>query len=482
MGKPTGFKEFKRENLAVQSVEERIRHYREFEYTYSDEVAKIQAARCMDCGIPFCHGDTGCPVDNLIPEFNDLVWRGHLREALENLHSTNNFPEFTGRLCPAPCESACVLGINEPPVSIKGVERYIIDKGFEMGWVRPRPPRELSGKTVAIVGSGPAGLACAQQLARLGHKVTVYEKNDRIGGLLRYGIPDFKLEKWIIDRRLEQMKAEGVVFHVGVHVGKTVSVEELLAKFDAIVLAGGAEEPRDLPIPGRNLKNIHFAMEFLVRTNKKVAGDPVPDFISAKDKHVVVIGGGDTGSDCVGTANRHGAKSVTQLEIFPMPPKERSPLTPWPFWPMKLRTSTSHEEGCERMWSVNTIAFKDNGKGEVGALQCVRVELQDGRFVNIPGSEFEIKADLVLLAMGFLHPTKEGLLTQLAEMGLEFDARGNVKAQYGDEPHCHRTNLEKIFVAGDMRRGQSLIVWAIAEGRKAAQSVHHYLSQKVKTW
>lgn len=481
MGKPTGFKEYPRENMEMQPVAERIKHYREFEYTFSDEKAKIQAARCMDCGIPFCHGDTGCPVDNLIPEFNDLVYRGHLQEALENLHSTNNFPEFTGRLCPAPCESACVLGINEPPVSIKAIERYIIDKGFEMGLVRPRPPRELTGKTVAIVGSGPAGLACAQQLARLGHRVTVYEKNDRIGGLLRYGIPDFKLEKWIIDRRLEQMKAEGVIFHVGVHVGKTVSIEELLSKFDAIVLAGGAEQPRDLPIPGRHLKNIHFAMEFLVRNNKKVAGDYVSDFISAKDKHVVVIGGGDTGSDCVGTANRHGAKSITQLEIFPMPPKDRSPNTPWPYWPLKLRTSTSHEEGCERMWAVNTLEFLDNGKGEVGALRCCRVELKDGQFVNIPGSEFELKADLVLLAMGFLHPVKEGLLSQLAEMGLEFDARGNVKAEFGDEPHCHRTNLEKIFVAGDMRRGQSLIVWAIAEGRKAAQAVHYYLTHKGKT-
>ncbi len=478
MGKPTGFKEYPREGMAAIPPAERIKNYREFEITYEDDRAKIQAARCMDCGIPFCHGDTGCPVDNLIPEWNDLVYRGHYEEALENLHSTNNFPEFTGRLCPAPCEGACVLGINEPPVSIKGIERFIIDKGFENGWVKPRPPRELSGKTVAVVGSGPAGLAAAQQLARMGHKVTVYEKNDRIGGLLRYGIPDFKMEKFHIDRRIEQMKAEGVTFHVGVHVGVNVSVEELYAKFDAIVLAGGAEQPRDLPIPGRDLKGIHFAMSFLVRNNKKVAGDNVVDFISAAGKHVVVIGGGDTGSDCVGTANRHGAASVTQLEIFPMPPKERSPSTPWPYWPMKLRTSSSHEEGCERMWSVNTLAFQDNGKGEVGALQCVKVELKDGKFENIPGSEFTLKADLVLLAMGFLHPVKEGMLQQFAEMGLEFDSRGNVKAAYGDEPGCHRTNIEKVFVAGDMRRGQSLIVWAIAEGRKAANAVHRYLSTK----
>lgn len=475
MGKPTGFKEYPRATQKSDPVAERVKHYKEFEHTFDPDTAKIQGARCMDCGIPFCHGDTGCPVDNLIPEFNDLVYRGHYEDALENLHSTNNFPEFTGRLCPAPCEGACTLGINEPPVAIKGIERFIIDTGFKNGWVKPQIPTHRTGKKVAVVGSGPAGLAASQQLVRMGHSVTLYEKNEKVGGLIRFGIPDFKFEKWQIDRRVEQLVAEGLVIKTGVTVGKDISAEDLLKEYDAIILAGGAEEPRDLKIPGRELKGIHFAMEFLPQNNRRNAGIAVQNPISAAGKNVVVIGGGDTGSDCVGTSNRHGAASITQLELFPMPPLERSPSTPWPYWPMKLRTSSSHEEGAERMWSVNTIRFNDDGNGNVKSLSCRKVEFKDGKFIDIEGSDFELKAELVLLAMGFLGPVKSGMLEQFAKLGLEFDNRGNVKAEFGDHPGAHRTSIDKVFAAGDMRRGQSLIVWAIAEGRKCANAVNAYL-------
>lgn len=476
MGKPTGFKEYAREVLIRDPVEERLGHYREFEHSFSEETAKIQGARCMDCGIPFCHGETGCPVDNYIPEWNDLVYRGHWKRAIENLHSTNNFPEFTGRLCPAPCEGACVLGINEPPVSIKAIERTIIDRAFVEGWVKARPPKELSGKSVAVIGSGPAGLACAQQLARAGHLVTVFEKNNRIGGLLRYGIPDFKMEKDLIDRRVVQMEAEGVTFRTSVNVGIDITAKEILQKFDAMVLAGGSEKPRDLPIAGREGRGIHFAMDFLIGQNKVNAGDQVKDQILATGKNVVVIGGGDTGSDCVGTSNRHGAKSVTQIELFPKPPEERASFTPWPYWPMKLRTSSSHEEGAIRDWSINTKCFLLDESGQVRALQVTRCEMKNGKLVDIPGSEFEIKAELVLLAMGFVQPSPEGLLAELQQMGLQLDDRGNVKATYGTDGNDHLTSLDRVYTCGDMRRGQSLIVWAIAEGRKCAQRVHEHLS------
>ncbi len=474
MGKATGFMEFMRAAGSKAPVEERVKHFREFEKSFDEETAQTQGARCMDCGIPFCHGDTGCPVDNLIPEWNDLVYRGRWQEALDNLHSTNNFPEFTGRLCPAPCESACVLGITDPPVAIKGIERSIIDRGFEEGWVEPRPPAKLSGKTVAVVGSGPAGLAAAQQLQRAGHSVTVYEKNDRVGGLLRYGIPDFKMEKWLIDRRLSQMQIEGVRFKTGVNVGVDISAKELLEQFDAVVLAGGSEKPRDLPVDGREHKNIHFAMDFLVPQNKTNAGDTVPR-IDVKDKHVIIIGGGDTGSDCVGTANRQGAKSITQLEIFDEPPKERPDYTPWPLYPRILRTSTSHEEGVDRKWAVNTLGFKANDAGEVKSIHGSEVKMENGKFVPVPGTEFEWPADYVFLAMGFVHPVREGLLAQLEELGMEFDNRGNVKAEFGLKEGSFATSVDRVYACGDMRRGQSLIVWAISEGRKCADQVHRRL-------
>lgn len=479
MGKPTGFMEYRRAALKKEPVEERIKNFHEFEKRFSSDEAKIQGARCMDCGIPFCHGDTGCPVQNYIPEWNDLIYNGHWKEALDNLHSTNNFPEFTGRLCPAPCESACTLGINEPAVSIKAIERTIIDKGFEQGWIKPRMPLVFSRKTVAIVGSGPAGLAAAQQLVRAGHKVTVFEKNDRIGGLLRYGIPDFKLEKLIIDRRIKQMAIEGVEFKTGVNVGKDISASELIEMYDAVILAGGSERPRDIQIPGRELKGIYFAMDYLTRQNKVNAGDSVEDFISAKDKNVIVIGGGDTGSDCVGTANRQGAKSVTQIELLPKPPEERPESTPWPYWPMILRTSSSHEEGAIRKWSINTTAFKGNYKDEIVALECSEVKFENGRLQNIQGTEFELQADLVLIAAGFVHPEHNGLIDQLVKLGLELDSRGNVKAEFGDDENAHSTTLRKVYACGDMRRGQSLIVWAIAEGRKCASAVHCFLTEPV---
>jgi len=475
MGKPTGFKEYQRAAQTVDPVADRVKHYKEFEHTFPIETAKIQGARCMDCGIPFCHGETGCPVDNTIPEFNDLVFRGHYQEALENLHTTNNFPEFTGRLCPAPCESACVLGINDPPVAIKGIERFIIDTGYQNGWIKPQIAAIKTGKKVAVVGSGPSGLAASQQLARMGHDVTLFEKNEKVGGLLRFGIPDFKFEKSHIDRRLEQMIAEGVTVKTNTLVGRDLSAQDLLKNFDAVVLSGGAEASRDLPIPGRDLKGIHFAMEFLPQNNRVVAGTKVENQIMASGKNVVVIGGGDTGSDCVGTSNRHKAKSVTQIELFPMPPKERAESTPWPYWPMKLRTSSSHDEGADRQWAVNTVAFNDDGKGNVKSLHCRKVEFVGGKMNEIPNSDFEIQAELVLLAMGFLGPQKNGLLDELCKLGLELDSRGNVKADFGDHENAHATSIKKVFAAGDMRRGQSLIVWAIAEGRKCAASVDRFL-------
>lgn len=474
MGKPTGFMEFKREALQKAPVAERVKNYREFDKSFDEKTAKEQGARCMDCGIPFCHGDTGCPVDNLIPEFNDFVFKGRWKDAIDNLHSTNNFPEFTGRLCPAPCEGACTLGLIENPVSIKSIERTIIDRAFEEGWVVPKPAAHKSGKTVAVVGSGPAGLAVAQQLARAGHSVTVYEKADRPGGLLRYGIPDFKMEKWLIDRRVDQMEKEGVVFKTGVNVGVDITAADLRKQHDVVVLAMGSEKPRDLPVDGRGLKGVHFAMDFLTLNNKSVAGDKV-EIISAKDKNVIVIGGGDTGSDCVGTSNRHGAKSITQIEIFPEPPKERDASTPWPLYPKMLRTSTSHEEGVERKWSVNTLGFKSNDKGEVTAIYGNQVQMKDGKLEPIPGSDFEWPADLVLLAMGFVHPVKEGLIAQLVDLGMELDKMGNVKANFGTKEGSFATTLPGVYACGDVRRGQSLIVWAISEGRKCAAQVHSYL-------
>ena len=468
MGKPTGFMEIPRVNEPAAPVEERIRHYREFVSPLPEADLRQQGARCMDCGIPFCH--SGCPVNNIIPDWNDLVYRNRWREAIEVLHSTNNFPEFTGRICPAPCEAACTLNINNDAVAIKSIEHAIIDRAWEEGWVAPQIPKARTGKTVAVVGSGPAGMACAQQLARAGHSVTLFEKNDRIGGLLRYGIPDFKLEKAIIDRRMAQMAAEGVEFRTNTHIGVDVSASSLASGHDALVLTGGSEAPRDLPIPGRSLDGIHFALDFLIPQNRKNAGDDVPGQILATGKHVVVIGGGDTGSDCVGTSVRHGARSVTQLEVMPMPPaSENRPLT-WPNWPLKLRTSSSQEEGCTREWSVLTKHFSgDNGKVE--KLHCVRVEwVRDDKGTmtmrEIPGSEFDLEADLVLLAMGYVHPVHRGMLE---ELGVELDSRGNVKAD------DYRTSVQGVFTAGDMHRGQSLVVWAIREGRQAARAVDEFL-------
>jgi glutamate synthase (NADPH) small chain len=479
MGKVTGFLEYQRLREASEDKALRTTHYREFVLHLSDEEAKIQGARCMDCGTPFCI--SGCPVNNIIPDWNDFVWKQDWRRAIETLHSTNNFPEFTGRVCPAPCEEACVLRINNDPVGIKSIEHAIIDKAWESGWVKPQPPAHRSGKKVAIVGSGPAGLACAQQLARAGHEVTVLEKNDRVGGLLRYGIPDFKMEKTLIDRRLEQMQAEGVVFRKGVFVGKsrpgkgitdwaaeTLAPEKIMAEFDAVVLCGGAEQPRDLPIPGRGLDGVHFAMEFLPLQNQRVAGDEGVRPLWATDKHVVVIGGGDTGSDCVGTSNRHAARSVTQFELLPMPPDpENNPV--WPYWPTRLRTSSSHEEGVNRDWSVATKEFIGEG-GKVKALKTVRLDWKDGKMSEIPGTESVLPADLVLLAMGFVSP----LQTVLEEFGVEKDARGNAKASTDGEG-CYATSVPKVFAAGDMRRGQSLVVWAIREGRQCARAVDEFL-------
>ena len=479
MGKPTGFLEYQRLSEAYAPVEQRLKHYKEFVDHLTDEEAAKQGARCMDCGVPFCN--SGCPVNNIIPDWNDLVFRGNWKEAIEVLHSTNNFPDFTGRICPAPCEAACTLNINTEAVGIKSIEHAIIDKAWENGWVLPQPPKTKTGKKVAVVGSGPAGLAAAQQLARVGHDVTVFEKSSRIGGLLRYGIPDFKMEKSHIDRRVAQMEAEGVSFRTKVCVGtkpgttginddavEVVTADQLKSEFDAVILAAGSEVPRDLPVPGRELAGVHFALELLVPQNKEVAGDS-KNPISATGKHVIVIGGGDTGSDCVGTSNRHGAASVTQFEVMPEPPKEENrPLT-WPYWPIKMRTSSSHEEGCQREFAVSTKEFiGENGK--VKALRTVELEWKDGKPSEVVGSERELPADLVLFAMGFTNPV--GSL--LEAFGVDKDGRGNAKATTDGEG-CYATNVAKVFAAGDVRRGQSLVVWAIREGRQAAREVDTFL-------
>ncbi|NMG53923.1 glutamate synthase subunit beta [Aromatoleum aromaticum] len=479
MGKPTGFLEYQRLSEAYEPVAERVKKYKEFVLRLTDEQAAVQGARCMDCGIPFCN--TGCPVNNIIPDWNDLVYRNQWRQAIEVLHSTNNFPEFTGRICPAPCEAACTLNINADPVGIKSIEHAIIDKAWEEGWVQPRPPKSKTGRKIAVVGSGPAGLAAAQQLARAGHDVTVFEKSDRIGGLLRYGIPDFKMEKSLIDRRIEQMQAEGVTFRTGIVVGsadlpagiasdakEVVSAEALKNEFDAVILAAGSEVPRDLPVPGRELDGVHFALEFLIPQNKAVAGG-APNPISAEGKNVVVIGGGDTGSDCVGTSNRHGAASVTQFELMPMPPEQENKALTWPYWPIKFRTSSSHEEGCERDFAVATKAFYGTN-GKVEGLKAVRLEWKDGRMAEVPGSEFDVRADLVLFAMGFTNPV--GSL--LEAFGVDRDGRGNAKATTDGEG-CYATTSPKVFAAGDVRRGQSLVVWAIREGRQCAREVDQFL-------
>ena len=480
MGKVTGFLEYDRIEEGYEPVEKRLKNYKEFVIGLTAEQAKVQGARCMDCGTPFCNN--GCPVNNIIPDFNDLVYHQDWRNAITVLHSTNNFPEFTGRICPAPCEAACVINVNGDAVGIKSIEHAIIDKAWAEGWVQPQPAKVKTGRKVAIVGGGPAGLAAAQQLARAGHDVTVFEKNDKVGGLLRYGIPDFKMEKSHIDRRVKQLEAEGVVFRTNVVVGtwpkgskvtnwakETVSADQLKAEFDAVLLTGGAEQSRDLPIPGRELAGIHFAMELLPQQNKINHGGKVKDPIRADGKHVIVIGGGDTGSDCVGTSNRHGAASVTQFEVMPQPPvEENRPLT-WPYWPMKLRTSSSHEEGCVREFAISTKEFVGKD-GKVTGLKTVHVEFKDGKLVEIPGTEKEYKADLVLLAMGFVNP----VATVLEAFGVAKDARGNAKAGT-DADTGYKTNVDKVFAAGDMRRGQSLVVWAIREGRQAAREVDQFL-------
>jgi glutamate synthase (NADPH/NADH) small chain len=471
MAKVTGFLEYKRAKLRYRPVVERVSDWKQIMLPFSDGELKEQAARCMDCGIPFCH--QGCPLGNLIPDWNDLVWRKVWREAIDRLHATNNFPEFTGTLCPAPCEGACVLGINDDPVNIKAVELAIADHAFAQGWIKPEPPLVETGKRVAIVGSGPAGLAAAQQLRRAGHRVTVFERDDRIGGLLRYGIPEFKMEKWVLDRRLEQMKAEGVEFRTGAHVGVNVSVEQLRREYDAILLAGGACAARDLPVPGRELKGIHFAMEYLAQQNRVCAGDTIAAGarIDARGKRVVIIGGGDTGADCLGTAHRQGAAAVYQLEIMPRPPERRAPDNPWPQWPAIYRVSPAHEEGGERLFAVSTQRFLGDERGHVRAVELVRVELvrEQGRisFKEIPGSRFELPADLVLLAMGFVGPERAGLLEQL---GVRLTERGTVWRDAN-----WMTSVPGVFTAGDMQRGQSLIVWAIAEGRSAAAAIDRYL-------
>ena len=480
MGKVTGFMEFERLEEGYLPPTERLKNYKEFVIGLDDAAAKQQSARCMDCGTPFCN--SGCPVNNIIPDFNDLVFQGDWKNAIEVLHSTNNFPEFTGRICPAPCEAACTLNVNEDAVGIKSIEHAIIDRAWSEGWVTPQVPATKTGKTVAVVGSGPAGMAAAQQLARAGHSVTVFEKNDRIGGLLRYGIPDFKMEKDHIDRRVAQMEAEGVVFKTGILVGEmpegsvvtnwaktNVSPEQLKKEFDAVLLTGGAEQSRDLPAPGRDLAGIHFAMEFLPQQNKINAGDKLKTQLRADGKHVIVIGGGDTGSDCVGTSNRHGALSVTQFELMPQPPEQENKPLVWPYWPLKLRTSSSHEEGCSREFSIATKEFLGE-KGKVTGVKTVRVEWKDGKMAEVAGSEQILKADLVLLAMGFVSP----VATVLPAFGVNTDARGNAQATV-DEVGGYATNVEKVFAAGDLRRGQSLVVWAIREGRQAARAVDQFL-------
>jgi len=471
MGKITGFLEFKRELPARRPVGERLRDWRELEGKLAADKLQVQATRCMDCGVPFCH--KGCPLGNIIPDWNDLVYRGRWQEAIDRLHSTNNFPDFTGRVCPAPCEEACVLTINEDPVAIKQIEKQIIDHAYWAGWVQPQIPPQRTGKRVAVVGSGPAGLACAQQLARAGHAVTVFERADRIGGLLRYGIPDFKLEKLHVERRMDQMAAEGVTFKPGTNVGVDYPADRLRTEFDVVVLAGGATQARDLPVPGRELKGIHFAMDFLSQQNKRVAGDTVPNQISAGGKRVIILGGGDTGSDCLGTSNRHGARTVHQFELLPQPPETRTEeVAPWPYWPMTLRTSSSHEEGVIRDWSINTKRFSGNAEGKVKKLHAVRLEwttAADGRPVmrEVPGSEFEMNVDLVLLALGFTGPEQGPLLTDL---GVQLTDRGNVGVDRN-----WMTNVTGVFSCGDMRRGQSLVVWAIWEGRECARAVDQFL-------
>ena len=480
MGKITGFMEFERLEEGYKPVGERVKNYKEFVIGLDDSQAKAQSARCMDCGTPFCN--SGCPVNNIIPDFNELVFQGDWKNAIEVLHSTNNFPEFTGRICPAPCEAACTLNVADDAVGIKSIEHAIIDRAWQEGWVKPRPASHKTGKKVAVVGSGPAGMAAAQQLARAGHDVTLFEKNDRIGGLLRYGIPDFKMEKSHIDRRAEQLVAEGVTLKTGVMVGhlpegskvtnwskETISPEQLQKDFDAVLLAGGSEQSRDLNVPGRDLSGIHFAMEFLPQQNKVNAGDKLKDQLRADGKHVIVIGGGDTGSDCVGTANRHGAKSVTQFEVMPQPPEEENrPLT-WPYWPLKMRTSSSHEEGCTREFAISTQEFMGE-KGKVSGLKTVEIEFKDGKMVNVPGTEKTYPADMVFLAMGFVNP----VTTILDAFGVDKDNRGNAKAST-DFTGGYATNVAKVFAAGDMRRGQSLVVWAIREGRQAARAVDEFL-------
>jgi glutamate synthase (NADPH/NADH) small chain len=467
MADPRGFLKYAREGPKRRSVELRVHDWRELYEPIPEDKLKNQGARCMDCGVPFCQSTNGCPVVNLIPEWNDLVHRGRWKDALKVLHTTNNFPEFTGRLCPAPCESACVLGINSDPVSIRVIEWNIVDRGFDEGWVEPIMSVEKTGKTVAVIGSGPAGLAAAQQLARAGHAVTVYEKSDRIGGLLRYGIPDFKMEKWVLDRRLDQMLAEGVEFKTSARVGVDVRGEELRRTYDSVLLTMGAEKARELPVPGRDLKGVHLAMDYLTQQNKRNAGDTITaEPITATGKRVVIIGGGDTGSDCLGTAHRQGAKELHQFELLPEPPPQRAASTPWPLWPMQLRTSHAHEEGCDRQWSVSTTKFSGRD-GQVSKLHANRVAFEQGKFVPIPNTEFELDADLVLLAMGFTGPVQSGLLDSL---GVKYDARGNVMV---DDQFM--TNLDGVFAAGDTKRGASLIVWAIAEGRKAAAGIDKYL-------
>ena len=476
MGNPTGFLEIDKKERNYEDPKDRLKHFKEFIVPLTNEEVSKQGSRCMDCGIPYCH--QGCPVNNLIPDWNDLVYKHEWKKALDTLHSTNNFPEFTGRICPAPCEAACTLNLTDNPVSIKTIECSIVDYGWEKGWIKPQLPKKHTDKKVAIIGSGPAGLACAQQLARLGHSVVVYEKNERIGGLLRIGIPDFKMEKTLIDRRMAQMQSEGVQFKTNSEIGNNISTNQIIDNFDAVSVCIGSEVPRNLEVKGRNLKGIHFAMDFLSQQNDMVAGKTISKdiLISAKGKKVLVIGGGDTGSDCVGTSNRQGAKSVHQLELLPQPPVNENKQLTWPNWPMKLRTSSSHQEGCERQWSILTKSFEGNENGEVTKLICVEVEWkksEDGsmKMIEVEDSEFTIEADLVLLAMGFIHPIHEGLVNNLS---LKLDQRGNVEA----DEISFKTSSDKVFVAGDCRRGQSLVVWAISEGRKCAERIDNFLKEK----